>query len=270
MPYPGGKAGAGIYQRIINQIPPHFTFIEAFAGDLAVLRHKFPAARNIAIEIDSQRAQDLAAEFRDPAVEIHNCDAIEWLKHFFGLYQLLPPHPPAGPTVGPAPSSNGHRRRHLLPPNPPAAAAATSSGVGRSPIFAYLDPPYIRHTRRNRRRLYAHEMTEAQHADLLRIINLIPCNIAISGYWSPLYAHALQNWRKITFTATTRGRTLAREYLWMNYPPPAELHDYRYLGNEKRERERIKRKVNIWSAGLLRLPALERQAIIAGISISCR
>ena len=88
----------------------------------------------------------------------------------------------------------------------------------------------------------------------------------ISGYWSPLYAAALHNRRTITFTANTRGGRPAREYLWMNYPPPTELHDYRYLGNEKRERERITRKVRTWSAGLLRLPQLEREAILSGIS----
>ena len=34
-----------------------------------------------------------------------------------------------------------------------------------------------------------------------------------------------------------------REWLLMNYSAPVELHDYRYLGNTFRDRERIKRKV---------------------------
>lgn len=315
MPYPGGKAGAGVYQRIINQIPAHTTFIEPFAGDLAILRHKRVAARNIAVELDPERAQDLAAEFGD-AVEIYNCDAIEWLKHFFSLYCLPSPRmsgaiPGGILTVGPAAQSNGRRRRDPSPPNLPAAAArriiwrpsiAPKTAVGlnkaiavatrnaprgdlhclstaagsngwiqphnppaRASAFVYLDPPYLLSTRRSAKRLYRHEMTEAQHAHLLDVANRLPSYVAISGYWSPLYAEALQTWRAITFTANTRGGCPAREYLWMNYPAPAELHDYRYLGNEKRERERITRKVRTWSAGLLRLPALERQAILAGL-----
>ena len=40
MTYPGGKNGAGIYQRIINHMPPHKTYIEAFLGSGAVLRNK--------------------------------------------------------------------------------------------------------------------------------------------------------------------------------------------------------------------------------------
>lgn len=32
MTYKGGKAGAGVYQQIINQIPPHDVYIEPFLG----------------------------------------------------------------------------------------------------------------------------------------------------------------------------------------------------------------------------------------------
>jgi site-specific DNA-adenine methylase len=30
--YPGGKGGAGVYQTIINNIPPHDTYIETHLG----------------------------------------------------------------------------------------------------------------------------------------------------------------------------------------------------------------------------------------------
>ena len=32
MRYPGGKGGAGVYQTIINNIPPHDTYIETHLG----------------------------------------------------------------------------------------------------------------------------------------------------------------------------------------------------------------------------------------------
>ena len=50
MTYPGGKNGAGIYQRIINHMPPHRVYIEPFLGSGAVMRHKRPAERNIGID----------------------------------------------------------------------------------------------------------------------------------------------------------------------------------------------------------------------------
>jgi hypothetical protein len=115
-------------------------------------------------------------------------------------------------------------------------------------------------------KLYRFEMTRAQHVELLDVIKRLPCDVAISGYWSPLYAAALQEWRFISFHSMTRGGRKAREYVWMNYPEPTVLHDYRYLGGNKRQRERITRKVRTWSAGLRRLPALERQAIMAELS----
>ena len=49
MSYPGGKAGNGVYQAIINQMPPHRLYIGAFIGAGGVLRNKPRAEVNIAI-----------------------------------------------------------------------------------------------------------------------------------------------------------------------------------------------------------------------------
>ncbi len=51
--YPGGKAGSGVYQKIINQIPPHNVYIEPFLGGGAILRFKRPApTASIGIDAD--------------------------------------------------------------------------------------------------------------------------------------------------------------------------------------------------------------------------
>ena len=131
----------------------------------------------------------------------------------------------------------------------------------------YLDPPYLLETRSSKRSLYRFEMTGEQHETLLGIIRRLSCSIAISGYWSDLYGQALHDWRCVTYSARTRGGRIATEYLWMNYPEPLFLHDYRYLGSNFRERERIKRKIHRWNAKLNKMPVLERQAILAAISM---
>lgn len=43
MTYPGGKAAAGVYQRIINLMPPHSLYIEPFLGGGAIMKLKKPA-----------------------------------------------------------------------------------------------------------------------------------------------------------------------------------------------------------------------------------
>lgn len=52
MAYPGGKAGAGVSQKIINLMPPHRVYIEPFLGDAAVMRAKKPAEWNVGVDLD--------------------------------------------------------------------------------------------------------------------------------------------------------------------------------------------------------------------------
>ena len=66
----------------------------------------------------------------------------------------------------------------------------------------------------------------------------------------------------------TRGGTLATEWVWFNYPEPDELHDYRFLGRDFRERERINRKKRRWVARLKGMRRLERQALLSAIEES--
>jgi DNA adenine methylase len=54
MAYPGGKGGEGVYQTIINQMPPHRVYIEPFLGGGAIMRRKKPATLNIGIDRDPE------------------------------------------------------------------------------------------------------------------------------------------------------------------------------------------------------------------------
>jgi DNA adenine methylase len=71
----------------------------------------------------------------------------------------------------------------------------------------------------------------------------------------------LEGWNVTTFKVMTRGG-IATEYVWFNFPETTELHDYRFLGNTFRDRERIKRKQKRWLANLKRMPELERNALL--------
>jgi hypothetical protein len=47
-------------------------------------------------------------------------------------------------------------------------------------------------SRRRSGKVYRFEMSAKQHEELLDLIRRLPCEVAICGYWSPLYATALQ------------------------------------------------------------------------------
>ena len=86
--YPGGKSGAGVYQRLINLIPRHRILVSAFAGKCGVTRKIKPAEHTIVIETDASICEWWDSWRRLPEgryIEIHHCDSIEWLRFRFGV-----------------------------------------------------------------------------------------------------------------------------------------------------------------------------------------
>lgn len=188
--YKGGKAQAGCYQWIINQIPPHTRYIEAYK----LVRDNF---------------------------RVGNIDVMEYLRNHYRY---------------------------------------------EKGDFIYLDPPYLFSTRSSQQPIYKHEFgTEREHQELLCLLRSLQCNIAISGYASDLYSDILYDWRVTTFRTTKRSGKPALEHLWMNYDEPTALHDYRYLGNNYREREKIKRQQNRWRERLTTMDAQQRYAMLSVI-----
>lgn len=88
-------------------------------------------------------------------------------------------------------------------------------------VLMYLDPPYLRTTRRSGA-LYRHEMGLDGQRRLLELISKNKARILISGYQSDLYDEYLQGWYKDTAMCHTTSGEKAEEVLWMNYPPPIE------------------------------------------------
>ena len=222
MKYPGGKNQEGVAQWIINQMPPHDLYIEAFAGSAAVMRMKKPASSSIVIDSDGSCVKQLASLFSTmSAVTVICGDAISYLQK-----------KRCGPTA-----------------------------------LIYADPPYLMETRRSKRQIYQHEFSSIeQHKKLLKVLCGLNCMVMISGYRSSLYDAILQGWRRVEKQVTLRGGIKAVECLWMNYPEPVALHDYQYLGDNFRERERLKRIRHRWKERLARMPILERCALAAALA----
>lgn len=249
MPYPGGKSGAGIYQRLINQIPPHRTYIELFAGNAAIAKYKRPADLTFLIEKDYEQLERLVDSFRsaswtvtesyvdstsltlqtnDRSVKLNAIadDAMHFLKAFRAGLQF----------------------HHLM----------------TEETFIYVDPPYLGETLKSRSRYRHTFQTRKEHSALLETLITLPCRVAISGYYSALYSEKLSGWRELCYSAMTRGGS-AMESLWMNYSEPTQLHDYRFLGENKMQRQSFKRTRERWIRKLGSMSTLRRYAMFAAI-----
>lgn len=127
-------------------------------------------------------------------------------------------------------------------------------------VCVYCDPPYLPSTRVSGR-IYRAELSARRHGELLEVVRALPCDVLISGYDSPLYRKALAGWRVVTYQAWTRGGFAANEFLWCNFKRPAALHDYSYIGQNKRERETFARRRRSLKRKLERISEFERRAL---------
>ncbi|MGD9202540.1 MAG: DNA adenine methylase [Chitinispirillia bacterium] len=130
--------------------------------------------------------------------------------------------------------------------------------------LVYCDPPYLRETRKKRDRLYRYDYSKSQHIELLKVLQCLPCMVMISGYHSNLYKESLKGWHTYSFQSATH-HGMSTEWVWMNYSSPTELHDYRYVGDNFRQRERIRNKSKRWVKRLKGMDVLERQALLSAI-----
>jgi len=224
MQYPGGKNSS--FPTIINQIPPHDVYIEAFAGSGAILRMKRPAHVNVAIDIYTGSANALRSA--SPGAVVISGDAISLL-----------PETVAG--------SGYPSEKVFIYADPPYL----KKDIDGTPV------------RSSQRDIYEHEFcTVDQHRELIALLKPLGCMIMLSGYWSKLYADELADWRTVSYNSVTRSGRVAKEYLWMNYPEPVALHDYSFLGNGRTDRQRIKRKVARWTRRLETMPVLEKRVLL--------
>ena len=91
----------------------------------------------------------------------------------------------------------------------------------------YVDPPYMWETRskarNSSRKNYRHEMSDADHAQLLSFLPTLKGMVVLSGYAAPLYDSALAGWRKVERTAMADGARPRIECLWINPAAQAGL-----------------------------------------------
>ena len=129
--------------------------------------------------------------------------------------------------------------------------------------FVYCDPPYVHSTRRSSS-IYKHELTDEDHSRLIAVIQKINCKVMISGYGNEIYESALNNWNVISLNVPSHVG-LRKECLWLNYETPEIPFDLRFIGNNFREREQIKRRHQRLLAKIDDMPAAERALLLRAV-----
>lgn len=132
------------------------------------------------------------------------------------------------------------------------------SRLGRTD-FVYADPPYLPETRR-RARVYRFDYCSEDHEALLTWLRSLSCMVMVSGYRSALYDSELADWERTDFIAKTHAGVRV-ESVWMNYSPVA-LHDARYVGDDFRQREKLRRLSTRWATRFGRLARLQQQCVL--------
>lgn len=85
----------------------------------------------------------------------------------------------------------------------------------------YVDPPYLAETRGQgnpycTKHKYRHELTDADHAELLAFLAELKGMVVLSGYPSEIYDAALPGWHRIAKLAFADGARPRTEVLWLN------------------------------------------------------
>lgn len=103
----------------------------------------------------------------------------------------------------------------------------------RADTLIYADPPYP-HATRSRKRIkgalqhgYKHELSDADHRELLAWLTGCASMVVLSGYGCPLYDQALGGWLRLERQAMANGGLTRTEVIWIN---PAAQRASRLFG----------------------------------------
>lgn len=261
--YPGGKNGSGVYQAIINQIPPHDVFITAFAGNCAVLANKLPApAGSIAIDADAAVAHKWAMLASN--TETGDTDRASPVDHTAFSCDWI--YSQENAVLTGITAIHGDALELL-----PAVIAKYNDGCRR--IFIFCDPPYLAEVRKSKRPLYHIELqTLVQHQQLLDLLTQINAMspavmLMLTHYPCQFWDDGLTNWRRMDIRGQSRqGSTVER--LYMNYPEPSQLHDVRYYGSNFRHRELLKKAAKNLNRKFQKWSPLDQQYFFYHLNLS--
>lgn len=258
MRYHGGKWRMADW--LCSLFPAHQVYVEPFGGGASVLLQKAPSPIEVYNDLD-QAVVSLFRVLRDPDLAEQLRIACE-LTPFSRAEFMAAWEPSADPVedarrmlirsqqgIGAKRKSSRNGWRTRLTGGPPAHTwarwpAQVPAFVERMRQVAiehlpwqrvleiydapqtlfYCDPPYLLSTRAwDHRKIYDHEMTDADHAELLAALQAAKGMVVLSGYRSELYDAALTSWPRFEKRARAQGNQPRTEVVWLNAAAAASM-----------------------------------------------
>lgn len=255
--YPGSKWS--IANWIINFFPAHHSYLEPFAGSLAVLLNKPRSNIETVNDLDGNVVnlfewikndpEKLAHEIYytpysrqvyDKAFATNPKDSLKKAVNFYIRLNMGYGFRTNGEKVGWKNDVQGRERAYAakgwceLPKKIMMVAERlrevqieNKSAVELIPRFnypnvlIYADPPYMLGTRHGKQ--YQKEMDDKDHEALLQVLKQHKGPVLISGYKSDLYSRELSDWHQRETTCYSQVGSKKCEVLWMNFEPAEQM-----------------------------------------------
>ncbi len=255
--YPGSKWG--IARWIISFFPEHHSYLEPFAGSLAVLMNKPRSNIETVNDLDGDVVNLFEWIRRDPERLAHE---IYWTPYSRRVYEDAFARMPKdslrravnfyirlnmghgfrtnGEKVGWKNDVQGRERAYAAQdwcslPERIMQVAERLRGVqienrpavelikrfNNENVLIYCDPPYMLETRHGKQ--YRHEMGERDHEELLEAVLGHKGKAILSGYGTPLYDSRLKGWHREETECRSQVGSRKREVLWMNFEPVQQM-----------------------------------------------
>jgi DNA adenine methylase len=258
IPYVGGKTSH--IDKLLTFIPQHQTYVEVFGGSGALLIHKPPSPNEIYNDLDSglvnyfrvlrdpekfkrfSEMMDLSPRSREEweyANENWDKQTDDVMRAFYWAIKFRQSFSGAGWSwqfgIVKSPIKICDWVDQLRRINARLMNVQIEHQDFRfilkhydsKDVFFYLDPPYLQETRMDK--IYANEMSNADHIELLKLLQDIKGMALLSGYDNELYNNELKppKWQTATWNTWAHsqkakankgeGRSPRVEKVWFNY-----------------------------------------------------
>lgn len=255
--YPGSKWG--IARWIIGFFPEHHSYLEPFAGSLAVLMNKPRSNIETVNDLDGNVVNLFEWIRRDPERLAHEIywtpysrkvyeDAFAWTPedslgkavNFYIRLNMGHGFRTNGEKVGWENDVQGRVRAYAAQdwgslPERIMQAAERLRGVqienrpavdvierfNYPNVLTYIDPPYVLSTRHGKQ--YRYELEDKGQNELLDVVLGHKGAVILSGYDNELYNDRLKGWHREETECRSQVGSRKREVLWMNFEPVQQL-----------------------------------------------